>query len=294
MGTVLFMWKGFEDIRDNGKIDNAFLTVAGTERIVAGFICGIASIAYLAMSLGHGYIVRCCDGRSFYYARYVDWALTTPLQIWGLSRFAGAANLDRLFLTVIDFLMIIAGLIGALICDSEKWAFWGFGMLCFLPILWFLCSWDKKLDSSATDADKRRASYYRQIMNITVITWIVYPIIWIVSEGTGKISVYGETIAYTILDIISKSVFGWIIVHTSFEEANRGYSNTHSSGSGSSGSGNSNTGNKNQNPNNKNQQNQNQNTNNRNQQNQQNQNQNTNNRNQQSPKKNAKKTKNRK
>merc|ERR1711998_168121 len=99
--------------------------------------------------------------------------------------------------------------------------------------------------------------------NITVITWFVYPIIWIVSEGTGKISVYGETIAYTILDIISKSVFGWIIVHTSFEEANRGYSNTHSSGSGSSGSGNSNTGN-------------------------------NNNRNQQSPKKNAKKTKNRK
>merc|ERR1711998_89717 len=134
------------------------------------------------------------------------------------------------------------------------------------------------------DADKRRASYYRQIMNITVITWFVYPIIWIVSEGTGKISVYGETIAYTILDIISKSVFGWIIVHTSFEEANRGYSNTHSSGSGSSGSGNRNTGNRKTG-------NTNQNTNNKNQQNQ---NQNTNNRNQQSPKKNAKKTKNRK
>merc|ERR1711998_115643 len=273
MGTVLFMWKGFEDIRDNGKIDNAFLTVAGTERIVAGFICGIASIAYLAMSLGHGYIVRCCDGRSFYYARYVDWALTTPLQIWELSRFAGAANLDRLFLTVIDFLMIIAGLIGALICDSEKWAFWGFGILCFLPILWFLCSWDKKLDSSASDADKRGASYYRQIMNITVITWFVYPIIWIVSEGTGKISVYGETIAYTILDIISKSVFGWIIVHTSFEEANRGYSNTHSSGSG-----NRNTGNKN----NKRGNTGNKNTGNRN----------TGNKNQQSQNKNAKKTKN--
>merc|ERR1711918_339428 len=115
----------------------------------------------------------------------------------------------------IDFLMIIAGLIGALICDSEKWAFWGFGILCFLPILWFLCSWDKKLDSSACDADKRRASYYRQIMNITVITWFVYPIIWIVSEGTGKISVYGEAIAYTILDILSKSVFGWVITRLS-------------------------------------------------------------------------------
>merc|ERR1719473_2610353 len=106
-------------------------------------------------------------------------------------------------------------------------------------------------------------------MNITVITWFVYPIIWIVSEGTGKISVYGETIAYTILDIISKSVFGWIIVHTSFEEANRGYSNTHSSGSGNRNTGNQNNNNKSQ----------------------QSQNQNTNNRNQQSPKKNAKKTK---
>merc|ERR1711998_797917 len=58
-------------------------------------------------------------------------------------------------------------------CESEKWAFWGFGILCFLPIL------------------------------------------WIVSEGTGKISVYGEAIAYTILDILSKSVFGWVITRLS-------------------------------------------------------------------------------
>jgi len=209
--TVLFMWKGFEDIRDNGKIDNAFLTVAGTERIVAGFICGIASIAYLAMSLGHGYIVRCCDGRSFYYARYIDWTLTTPLQLWELGVFSEASGLDRLFITVIDVLMIVGGLIGALICDSEKWAFWGFGMLCFIPILWFLCAWDKR-DAKASQAKKSKMESYRRIMNITVVTWIVYPIIWIVSEGTGKISVYGEAIAYTILDIISKSVFGWIIV----------------------------------------------------------------------------------
>jgi bacteriorhodopsin len=213
--ALLFMWKGFEDIRDDGKLNSAFFEHAGTERIVAGFICGIASVAYLTMALGHGYITRCCDGRSFYYARYVDWALTTPLQLWELGTFSEASPLDRLFVTVIDGLMIVGGLIGALICESEKWAFWGFGMLCFVPILWFLCAWDKRTDAKGnafTGAKKAKMESYRTIMNITVVTWIVYPIIWIVSEGTGKISVYGEAIAYTILDIIAKSVFGWIIV----------------------------------------------------------------------------------
>jgi len=130
--------------------------------------------------------------------------------LWELAEFSGASNVDRIFIIVLDILMVISGLIGALICDSEKWAFWGFGILCFLPVLWYLCAWDKSARDSKglTDAQK----LYKTLMNITVVTWFVYPIIWICSEGTGKISVYGEAIAYTILDVLSKSVFGWVIV----------------------------------------------------------------------------------
>jgi len=36
-------------------------------QIGAGVVCLIASLAYLTMALGHGFINK-CDGRAFYYA----------------------------------------------------------------------------------------------------------------------------------------------------------------------------------------------------------------------------------
>ena len=87
-----------------------------------------------------------------------------------------------------DILMIASGLIGSLVCGSEKWVFWGFSVLTFIPILYQLCSWDDSLSESAT---------YKKAMNITVVTWFFYPIVWIFAEGTGDLSSNGEAIAYT-------------------------------------------------------------------------------------------------
>merc|ERR1712093_131411 len=96
-------------------------------QIGAGVVCLIASLAYFTMSLGHGYISK-CDGRSFYYARYVDWMLTTPLMLWDLCVLAKADSRTRLFIIVMDVLMIGSGLIGGLIEGKERWAFFGFSM----------------------------------------------------------------------------------------------------------------------------------------------------------------------
>lgn len=43
--------------------------------------------------------------------------------------------------------------------------------------------------------------------------WFAYPIIWILAEGTGVISANAEAICYTVLDVISKAVFGYFVVH---------------------------------------------------------------------------------
>lgn len=48
----------------------------------------IAATAYLCMGMGTGYSVR-RGGRWIYWARYIDWAFTTPLLIWDLGTFAG-------------------------------------------------------------------------------------------------------------------------------------------------------------------------------------------------------------
>merc|ERR1712149_106242 len=164
---------------DDGDIDD---DVRGAvehyrlHRLVAGIVCFIASLAYLTMSMGYGYTVRCCDGRQFYYARYVDWTITTPLMLWEIVSYTNAPQNERIFI------------------------------FCFIPLLWFLCA----LESSAKANHLR---LFRSIMNLTVLSWFFYPIVWILAEGTGVLCANAEAICYTVLDIISKSVFGAIIVN---------------------------------------------------------------------------------
>jgi len=185
----------------------------GLKLTVAGFICMVASLAYLTMATGNGFITRCCDGRSFYYARYIDWAITTPLMLWELSRLAQDFShkdhtTEFYYICFLDILMIISGLIGGLICESDKWALFGFSMLCFIPIMKQLCDFDTAEDDNDADIQKQ----YRNARNITITAWSVYPLIWILSEGTGVMSANGEAIAYTVLDVISKSFFGWVVI----------------------------------------------------------------------------------
>jgi len=141
--------------------------------------------------------------------------------LWDLCKLAGEASDNRttLFIVFIDFIMIASGLIGGLITGTERWAFFGFSIACFLPIIYFLCYLDG--DGSGgfcgflnNTAGNRRKQTYRRAMNLTVLSWIGYPIIWAVAEGGQNLSATGEAIAYTVLDIISKSVFGWIIVYS--------------------------------------------------------------------------------
>ena len=88
--------------------------------MITTFICLIASLAYLAMATGNGIYVRTFDNREFFYARYIDWFFTTPLQLTDLLGFAGAGPNTTNFLLGVDILMIVSGLIGAFFSGDGK------------------------------------------------------------------------------------------------------------------------------------------------------------------------------
>jgi len=172
-------------------------------------ITGIATIAYLTMASGGGSIGGEGGVRQFFYARYLDWALTTPLQLLDVASLAGASNDSLLFLLLTDFLMIVAGLIGALAEGQVKWVFWFIGMWFFAPIVYYLVV---GLNSSAAAVGGKASGVFSQVAWLTAISWSAYPIIWAMAEGTGVISCDTEAYLYTGLDITSKAVFGFMIV----------------------------------------------------------------------------------
>jgi bacteriorhodopsin len=178
--------------------------------IVTTGITLIASLAYLVMATGHGYYFRPFDCRQFFYTRYVDWAFTTPLMLIDLLGFSGATADTQFFLIGVDFLMIIAGLIGSFVEGDEKYAFFGFGMLMFAPIIYYLLV---DLKEAAKTKSQAVQDVYNKISMLTAITWACYPVVWLFAEGSNKLSADTEVYAYTFLDLLAKSVFGFFIIN---------------------------------------------------------------------------------
>jgi len=233
---VAYVFMGFQKVR-NARHPNiaAVINLIGYDaaevrwndvqqaRVIAGMVCIIASLAYLTMATSGGFWTK-CDGRDFYYARYVDWIITTPLLLYDITRLVGTSTLNSWFIVSLDVLMILAGLVGAVNeHGQDKWAFFAFSMLAFIGIVLALRSM-KVFASSDLEIVFTRAR------NLTLATWMGYPVIWILAEGTGTISVFAESVAYTVLDVIAKTVIGWLIVSatwgfsTSLTVSNSGFS----------------------------------------------------------------------
>jgi len=166
-------------------------------------ICGFAGVAYAIMTLGHGYAM--VDGRPFYYIRYVDWIITTPLLLYDICKIGGCPKAQIVLLTFLDIFMILFGMLSGLV---RSWTLFIFGCILFIPILIALCGGLSKQASKAP-ADVR--SVLVRLCALTATTWIVYPLVWIVCEGLNIGSVDTEIVIYAILDVLSKCGFGFIL-----------------------------------------------------------------------------------
>jgi len=187
------------------------LTGVKKHRFISFAILFIASLAYLVMALGYGYHTT-CDGRQFYYARYIDWFLTTPLILYEILGRAKVHDHEKFFVIFMDLIMVVAGLIASLVVGNKKWVFFAFSVLSFLPILYFLCQLREKLISKHFFFRSR----FTKAVSITIITWLLYPVAWILSDGTNTLSAGSEAIWYTVLDVIAKSVLAYLLVSNNF------------------------------------------------------------------------------
>jgi bacteriorhodopsin len=98
----------------------------------------VAAIAYFTMGSNLGFTPIPVEyhrsnprvagnNRAIYYVRYIDWFITTPLLLTDLMLTAGMPWPTLLWVIVVDEIMIITGLIGALLETRYKWAYFVFG-----------------------------------------------------------------------------------------------------------------------------------------------------------------------
>jgi bacteriorhodopsin len=105
-----------------------------------------------------------------------------------------------------DVLMVICGLIGALTVAPYKYMWWVAGLVFFIVVIIQLLQRLNNAEGYGGDALKG-------LTWLTIIAWIVYPIVWIVgSEGTGALGLSQEVGIVTITDLIAKIGFGFYLL----------------------------------------------------------------------------------
>jgi len=180
----------------------------------------VASIAYFTMASNLGYAAIAVEFhrtdpkvaglyREIFYVRYIDWFVTTPLLLLDLLLTAGMPWPTILYTILIDEIMIVTGLVGALVVSSYKWGYFVFAMFALFFIAYNVVLVGR---AHAGSINANVGKTYTLCGAWTIFLWFLYPIAWGLSEGGNVISPDSEAVFYGILDILAKPVFGTILL----------------------------------------------------------------------------------
>jgi len=138
-------------------------------------ICSFAAIAYFAMASGIGKTLVHSDPhnrsnwREVYFARYIDWALTTPLLLLDLTLLSGLPIAETITLVLADEVMIITGMIGALHPSLRfRWGFFAFSCIAFVYVVFGLVTSARQ---NAFARHPKVGSLYNQVSLALAVVW---------------------------------------------------------------------------------------------------------------------------
>lgn len=111
--------------------------------------------------------------REVYWARYVDWSVTTPLLLLDLSLIAGLSGANILVTVVADLIMILTGLFAAFGSDDgQKWGWYAFACIAFLVIFYQLGFNGR---AAVAGKDNKTKAFVAALSGFTLLLWTIYP-----------------------------------------------------------------------------------------------------------------------
>ncbi|KAI1140395.1 opsin-1 [Hypoxylon sp. FL0543] len=171
---------------------------------------GITPHSYVAGRSKHGAVTDIVI-RDVYWARYVDWALTTPLVLLNLCLLAGLNGASILLIVVSDVVMVLTGLFAALSGgEAQGWGWYAIACIAYINVAYQVGYKGRHAVSSKDNATR---TFFASISLFTLLLWAAYLIVWALADGARCINIDGEIIAYAVLDILSKGIFGfWLLL----------------------------------------------------------------------------------
>ena len=181
------------------------------EYLIAIAIPVWSGLAYTAMALGQGQVE--IAGQTTYFARYIDWAVSTPLLLLALAltaMFYVPKDKRQVSLLAglmgIDIVMILCGLFADLSRDPNiRLTWYALGCAAFVTVLWII--WGPLKDIADNHGAELSRVYTRLAACLTVL-WFGYPTVWLLGpSGFGLIGQFTDTLLFVVLPFFSKVVF---------------------------------------------------------------------------------------
>jgi bacteriorhodopsin len=157
--------------------------------VVTTLITIIGALSYFAMASGHAATYKCelvkdhfehvpdlhhnlC--RQVYWARYVDWTLTTPLLVLDLCLLAGVDGAHTLMAMIASIIMTLTGLFATFGSEhtAQKWGWFTIACVSYAFVIWHVALHG----STAVRAKGERVTkLWGGLAAYTLILWTVYP-----------------------------------------------------------------------------------------------------------------------
>ena len=167
-----------------------------------------SGIAYTSMAIGQGMIK--IENQITFYARYLDWIVTTPLLLLALCLtgmyYVSKNKVIIMGIITADIVMILCGLIGDLSTGINRYIWFFIGVVAFIIILFLIWS---PLKNIARSQSQNLYNLYLFLATYLTILWIGYPTAWIIGpSGLKIVSQNIDSYLFVILPIFSKVGFG--------------------------------------------------------------------------------------
>jgi len=187
---------------------NTYVTLISTFTYFAMATGGGWSFHHLWVAHGHKHDLPDTHTvvlRQIFWARYIDWLLTTPLILFNLGALSGLSGANILNTIVANVAMTLTGLFSVYSHGGKtKWGWYAMSWLAFTIVGWNLIT-----NARATAQRRGVQVLYNPLALYTVVVWSVYLIIWGVSDLGRTLSPNKVTIVYAVLDVLAKPVFGF-------------------------------------------------------------------------------------
>lgn len=199
-----------------------YLSVTGSSGHVHHYVSSTvivlwAGIWYFVMASGGGIAISDgTGGEPFYYARYIDWLITTPLLLLGLVWIAGNGTLGSLrqtafYIVIADVLMILTGLVAGPTTGVVSGVFFVLSSIFFAVVLYLL--WGPVRAEAMQGETEGGSGLFFTLATMLTVLWILYPIVWIIApEGFFLIGQGPEVFLFMVLDVLAKIAFGAILL----------------------------------------------------------------------------------